>query len=370
MDLSKIFLKDACPTSIGGQAIMEGIMMRGPKRSAIAIRLPDGKIHMKTQPTMEVSKWGKIPMIRGVINFVASLVYGTKVLMYSAEVLEQYYPEDYQKDKFDIWVEEHLGREKAWNVLVAFSVILALVMSVGIFMLLPTAVVGWCTVFTENILVLNIIEGITRILIFVLYVLLISKMQDIKTVFRYHGAEHKTIHCFENGLELTPENAQSFYTLHPRCGTSFLVFVMVIAIFVHVFMGWPNVWLRLATRILVLPIIAGLSYELLKWAGRSDNIVVKILSLPGLYLQKLTTAEPDFSQLEVAIAAVKAVLNDADEVPYFEGICDLEGRPIEGEVEYYDPKVSKGPVSKEEKAEKEENKGSEEGEKAEDEAVK
>lgn len=136
MDLSKIFLKDACPTSIGGQAIMEGIMMRGPKRSAIAIRLPDGKIHMKTQPTMEVSKWGKIPMIRGVINFVASLVYGTKVLMYSAEVLEQYYPEDYQKDKLDIWVEEHLGREKAWNVLVAFSVILALVMSVGIFMLL------------------------------------------------------------------------------------------------------------------------------------------------------------------------------------------------------------------------------------------
>lgn len=347
MDLKKIFLKDACPTSIGGQAIMEGIMMRGPKRTAVAVRLPDGKIHMKTKPTARMSKWGKIPLIRGVINFVASLVDGTKVLMYSAEILEQYYPDDYQPDKFDIWVEKHLGKEKAWNVLLVFSVVLALLMSIGIFMILPTAIVGWCTALTENIFILNLIEGFTRIFIFVLYIFLISKMQDIKTVFRYHGAEHKTIHCFENGLELTPENAQTFYTLHPRCGTSFMVFVMVIAILVHVFMGWPNVWLRIISRILVLPLIAGISYELLKWAGRSDNIVVKVLSIPGLYLQKLTTAEPDFSQLEVAIAAVKAVLNDDETVPYFEGICDLEGKPVEGEVEFYDPAVSDGPVKQE-----------------------
>jgi hypothetical protein len=138
-------------------------------------------------------------------------------------------------------------------------------------------------------------------------------------------------------MELTPENAQSFYTLHPRCGTSFMVFVMVIAVLVHAFMGWPSLWLRVASRILVLPLIAGLSYELLKWAGRSDNIIVKILSLPGLYLQKLTTNEPDFDQLEVAIAATKAVLKDEDEVPYFEGIADLEGNPVEGEVEFYEP---------------------------------
>ncbi len=354
MDLKKIFLKDACPTSIGGQAIMEGIMMRGPKRTAIAIRLPDGKIHMKTQPTPQGSKWGKIPLLRGAINFFVSLIYGTKVLMYSAEILEKYYPEDYQKDKFDIWVEEHLGREKAWNILLILSVVLALIMSIGIFMVLPTAVVGWCAALTSNILVLNLIEGIVRILIFVLYILLISRMKDIKTVFQYHGAEHKTIHCFENGLELTPENAQTFYTLHPRCGTSFLMFVMVIAILVHVFMGWPNVWVRVLSRILVLPIIAGLSYELLKWAGRSDNIVVEILSLPGLYLQKLTTAEPNFKQLEVAIASVKAVLNDGEDVPYFEGICDLEGKPVEGEAEFYDPAVSDGPIkTQEEKEEKE-----------------
>ena len=337
MDLNRIFLKGACPTSIGGQAIMEGIMMRGPKRTAIAIRLPNGKIHMKTQPTPQGSKWGKIPLIRGVVNFVASLVYGTKVLMYSADVLEANYPEEYEKDKFDLWVEEKLGKEKAWNILMVLSVVLALVMSVGIFMLLPTVVVGWAAHLTESVLVLNLIEGLARILIFVLYIWLISMMKDIKTVFQYHGAEHKTIHCFENNLELTPENAQTFYTLHPRCGTSFMVFVMLIAVLVHAFMGWPNVWLRLVTRILVLPVIAGLSYELLKWAGRSDNWLVKLLSLPGIYLQKLTTKEPTLDQLEVAIAAVKAVLNDGDDVPYFEGICDTEGKAVEGEVEYFEP---------------------------------
>lgn len=339
MDLNRIFLKGACPTSIGGQAIMEGIMMRGPKKTAIAIRLPDGKIHMKTEPAPKGGKYNKIPLVRGVVNFVSSLVYGTKVLMYSADVLEKYYPEDYEKDKFDIWIEEKVGKEKAWNVLIALSVVLSLAMSIGIFMLLPTAVVGWCTVFTDNVIVLNLIEGVVRILIFMLYIWAISFMKDIKTVFKYHGAEHKTIHCFENGLELTPENAQSFYTLHPRCGTSFLMFVMIVAIICHVFMGWPNVWMRLILRLAVLPVIAGVSYELLKWAGRSNSKVVEFISLPGIYLQKLTTRVPDEEQLEVAIAAMKAVIphEGDDEEPYFEGMCDLEGKPIEGEVEYYEP---------------------------------
>ena len=327
MDLKKIFLKDACPTSIGGQAIMEGIMMRGPERTAVAIRLPNGKIYMRTQPNPKGSKWGKIPLVRGVVNFVASLVYGTKTLMYSADVLEQYYPEEYEKDKFDIWVEEKFGKEKAWKILMVFSVLLAIVMSVAIFMLLPTVAVGWMSHLTGNIILLNLVEGIVRIAIFMAYIVLIAQMKDIKTVFQYHGAEHKTIHCFENGLELTPANAQQFYTLHPRCGTSFLVFVMIIAIFVHALMGWPNVAIRVISRILVLPVIAGLSYELLKWAGRSDNIIVKILSLPGLYVQKLTTRQPSERQLEVAIAAMKAVLKPAD-TPFFEGICDLEGNPV------------------------------------------
>ena len=329
MDLKKIFLKNACPTSIGGQAIMEGIMMRGPKKTAIAVRLSDGRIHMKTQPTPKLSKWGKMPIIRGVVNFVSSMVQGTKILMYSADILEENYPEE---DKFDIWVEEKLGKEKAWKILMAFSVLIAIVMAVGIFMLLPTVLVGLLSKLTDNIVVLNLAEGAMRIVIFVLYILLISKMEDIKKVFQYHGAEHKTIHCFENGVELTPENAQQFYTLHPRCGTSFLMFVMVIAVLVHALMGWPNVWLRIISRILVLPLIAGLSYELLKWAGRSDNVIVKTLSLPGIYLQKLTTKEPTNEQLEVAIAAMKAVLPE-NETPYFEGICDLNGQPVTEEEE-------------------------------------
>lgn len=332
MDLKKIFLKNACPTSIGGQAIMEGIMMRGPKKTAIAVRLSDGRIHMKTQPTPKLSKWGKMPIIRGVVNFVSSMVQGTKILMYSADILEENYPEEYQKDKFDIWVEEKLGKEKAWKILMAFSVLIAIVMAVGIFMLLPTVLIGLLSKITTNIIVLNLAEGAMRIVIFVLYVILISKMEDIKKVFQYHGAEHKTIHCFENGMELTPENAQQFYTLHPRCGTSFLMFVMVIAVLVHALMGWPNVWLRIISRILVLPLIAGLSYELLKWAGRSDNVIVKTLSLPGIYLQKLTTKEPTNEQLEVAIAAMKAVLPE-NETPYFEGICDLNGQPVTEEEE-------------------------------------
>ena len=327
MDQKKIFLKGACPTSIGGQAIMEGIMMRGPEKTAIAVRLSDGRIHMKTQPTPAPSKWGKIPLIRGVVNFVASLVQGTKVLMYSADVLEQDYPEEYEKDKFDLWMENKLGKEKAWNVLMAISVVVALILSVGLFMILPTVVTGLVSKVTDSVIALNLAEGAMRILIFIVYVLLISQMGEIKNVFQYHGAEHKTIHCFENGLELTPENAQQFYTLHPRCGTSFMMFVMIIAVLVHAFMGWPNVWIRIGSRLLVLPLIAGISYELLKWAGRSDNVIVRTLSLPGIYLQKLTTKEPEFRHLEVAIAAMKAVLPGND-TPYFEGICDLDGNPI------------------------------------------
>ena len=340
MDLKKIFLKEACPTSIGGQAIMEGIMMRGPKKTAIAVRLPDGNIHMKTQPTPQPGKWSRVPIVRGVISFVSSLVQGTKVLMYSADVLEESYPGEYEKGRFETWIEQKLGKDKAWKILMFFSVVVALALSIGIFMLLPTVATGLLSKLTDSIILLNLAEGVVRIVIFVIYIALIAKMGDIKTVFRYHGAEHKTIHCFENGLELTPENAQQFYTLHPRCGTSFLMFVMVIAVLAHALMGWPNVWIRLLSRILVLPLIAGLSYELLKWAGRSDNIIVKVLSIPGLCLQKLTTEEPDRKQLEVAIAAMKAVLPDNDS-PYFEGLCDLDGNPISEDENRQDPQKNK-----------------------------
>ena len=313
MDLKRIFLKDACPTSIGGQAIMEGIMMRGPKRTAIAIRLPNGKIHLKTQPTPQGNKWGKIPFVRGVINFVASLVYGTKVLMYSADVLEANYPEEYQKDKFDLWIENKVGKDRAWNILMVLSVVLALVMSIGIFMLLPTAIVGWCAKLTENIILLNLIEGVVRILIFVVYIALISKMPDIKTVFQYHGAEHKSIACYEAGEELTVENVRKHTRFHPRCGTSFILIVLVIGILVFSVVTWSSLWMRVVLKLALLPVVMGVAYEIIKLAGRYDNVVTRIISAPGLWLQRLTTNEPDDSQIEVAVAALTAVLPDNKE---------------------------------------------------------
>lgn len=339
MDLSKIFVKDANPTKMGGQAVMEGIMMKGDKKTAVAVRLPSGDIHIKTEENPKKRTWAKIPIVRGVIVFVNSLIQGTKTLMYSADVLEKYEEKLgegalAEKGKFETWLEKHFGERAVWNILIAISVIISLVFSIGIFVIGPTAVINWMTAFAENEIVLNLTEGLLRIAIFVIYVLLISKMKDIHRVFQYHGAEHKCIHCFESGRELTPENCQEFYTLHPRCGTSFLVFVLVISLIVFSFLGWPNLALRIVSRLLLIPFIAGISYEVLKWAGKSDNWFIKIISIPGLYLQKLTTAPPDNEQLEVAIAAVKAVMDE--DAPLYEGIADKDGKFIKTAEEFYE----------------------------------
>ena len=339
MDLSKIVVKDANPTKMGGQAVMEGIMMKGDKKTAVAVRLPSGDIHIKTEENPKKRTWVKIPIVRGVIVFVNSLIQGTKTLMYSADVLEKYEEKLgegalAEKGKFETWLEKHFGERAVWNILIAISVIISLVFSIGIFVIGPTAVINWMTAFTENEIVLNLTEGLLRIAIFVIYVLLISKMKDIHRVFQYHGAEHKCIHCFESGRELTPENCQEFYTLHPRCGTSFLVFVLVISLIVFSFLGWPNLALRIVSRLLLIPFIAGISYEVLKWAGKSDNWFIKIISIPGLYLQKLTTAPPDNEQLEVAIAAVKAVMDE--DAPLYEGIAGKDGKFIKTAEEFYE----------------------------------
>lgn len=314
MDLNKIFLKDACPTKMGGQAVMEGIMMKGEKKTALAVRLPDGTIRIDTEPTKTYGQWMKIPLVRGVIAFVDSLVYGTKTLMRSAEILEEADDgeEEYVPGRFEQWLENKFGSKGVWNIMVYTSVLFALAFTIGIFIILPTGAVNLMKHFTDSVFWLNFVEGVLRIALFVAYVWLVSYMPDIRRVFQFHGAEHKTIHCFENGLDLTPENARQFPTLHPRCGTSFLMFVFIIAFACHFLLGWPSLAMRIITRLLLLPVIAGLSYELLKWAGRSDNIVVKILSLPGLYLQKITTREPDESMLQVAIAGVNACM---DELP-------------------------------------------------------
>ncbi|MBQ9708668.1 MAG: DUF1385 domain-containing protein [Firmicutes bacterium] len=320
MDLNKILLKEACPTKMGGQAVMEGIMMKGEKKTALAVRLPDGRIRIKTKENPEQKKWMTYPLLRGVVAFVVSLVQGTKTLMDSAEILGMYDDEEeYKPSRFEQWIETKFGSKALWNFMLYSSVIIAVILSVGLFIILPTWVVNLMKHVTDSVFWLNFVEGVLRIGMFIGYIWAVSFMPDIRTTFRYHGAEHKTIHCFENRLELTPENCQSFPTLHPRCGTSFLMFVFIIAFAPHFLLGWPVLWLRILTRLMLLPVIAGLSYELLKWAGRSDNIVVKILSLPGLYLQKITTKEPDRGQLEVAIASINAVRDDTPAREYIIG---------------------------------------------------
>lgn len=310
MDFKKIFIRDACLTKMGGQAVMEGIMMKGEKKTALAVRIPNGDIKIQTKKTKDYGRWMKIPLLRGVIAFVESLISGMGTLMESAEILGEYEDEEYEKGRFEQWFENKFGAKKLWNFMIGLSVVFALAFTVGIFIILPTGAVSLMKLFTDSIFWLNLVEGLLRIALFVGYVWAVSFMPDIRRVFRYHGAEHKTIHAFENGLELTPKNCQSFPTLHPRCGTSFLMFVFIIAFALHFLLGWPSLWLRIISRILLLPVIAGISYELLKWAGRSDNWLVKILSVPGLLLQKITTKEPDDSMLEVAIAAVNAVCDD------------------------------------------------------------
>lgn len=315
MDLSKIFRKGINPTKMGGQAVMEGIMMRGETKSALAVRLPDGTIKVETEDIKQQKKWMKLPLIRGVVAFISSLIMGTGQLMKSAELLGEADDEEYEETRFEKWLDDKFGSKGAWNVLMYMSVVLALAFTIGVFIILPTGVVSLMKLFTDSVFWLNFAEGAFRILLFVLYVWAISFMGEIKRVFQYHGAEHKTIHCYESGLELTPENCRQFPTLHPRCGTSFLMFVFIIAFALHFLLGWPNLALRIISRLLLLPVIAGLSYELLRWAGKGDSLVVKILSIPGLYLQKITTKEPDDKQLEVAIASINAVLEAEGKKP-------------------------------------------------------
>lgn len=307
MDFDKIFIKNACPTKIGGQAVIEGVMMKGTSVMATSIRKPNGDITTKIDKVKAPGKISKMPIIRGIYAFGSSMVTGIKTLMYSAEVLEEA-GMDMEKGKIDIWIEKKFG-DNATNVLIYFSLVIAIVFSVGIFIILPTIIINFLKIFSTNVLVLNLLEGLLRIIMFVVYVFLISRLEDIRRVFQYHGAEHKSIHCHENGLDLTVDNCRPFPALHPRCGTSFMMFVLVISLLLFSFLGWPNLLIRISSRLLFIPIIAGLSYELLRWAGRSSSGIVKIISFPGLLLQKLTTKEPDDMQIEVALTSLRAVLD-------------------------------------------------------------
>ena len=334
IDYDKIFIKDACPTAIGGQAVMEGVMMQGPDRVALAMRLPSGELYLKTKLKKKPHPLAKVPFVRGIVSFVNALVGGMGTLMESADILETYAPEEYAEEpgKVEAWVNKKFGEKAAWNFLITTALLFAVVVSIVFFVILPTWAVNFLSKWIQNAFVLNLIEGVLRIAMFVAYVVAIRRMSDIKTLFQYHGAEHKSIHCFENDRVLCPENAEEFYTLHPRCGTSFLVFVLIISLLLFSFLGWPNLVWRIVSRILLIPVIAAISFELLRWAGRSNGKIVRILSWPGLQLQRLTTAEPNRDQLEVALLSLKAVLVDPG-VPEIEGFVDKDGNPVRSKAE-------------------------------------
>ena len=314
-------------TMIGGQALIEGILMRGPKKDAIVIRGKDGLTtevsDRKLNPEKSFKSW---PFFRGVFTFFDAQVTGVKALMRSADLA----PEEYNEEpsKFDQWLEKKLGNEKFQQVVISFAVFFGLAMSIGLFILLPAVIGGFFDRWIPNLLVLNLIEGLIRLCIFMGYMILVSRMQEMKRVFAYHGAEHKTIRCYEAGLPLTVENVRGMSRLHPRCGTSFLLVVVIISTLL--FSMASSVLLtavpalaalkgsflyRLVMvlfKLLLLPVVVGITYEINRWAGRKDNALTRIISRPGMWMQNFTTNEPDDGMIEVAILAVEAVLPEEE----------------------------------------------------------
>lgn len=281
--------------------------MRGPKLTALSVRMPDQSISTETWDTPNSNKWyKKTPFIRGVFNFVESLTDGYKSLMKAAEKagLDD---EEEEPSKFEQKLRQLLG-DKFMPFLQGCILLFSLAMALFFFAFLPTTLVGFFKDYINHPLALSALEGLTKIAILILYLALISNMSDIKRVFMYHGAEHKTIFCYEHGEELTVENVRKYTRFHPRCGTSFLVIVLLLSILVSSMVSWDNLWMRVGLKVLCLPIIMSLSYECIKFAGRHDNLFTRILSAPGLWTQRLTTREPDDSMIEVAIASMKKVI--------------------------------------------------------------
>ena len=311
-------------TLIGGQALIEGILMQGPDKRAIVVRGPEGLVQ-KVEPIKKKTGFLTLPFIRGVVNFGSSMVSGVKALMYSAD----FFPEEAgEPSKFEKWLEQKIGSEKIEKVVVYLSVVLGIALSVGLFILLPTLLAGFIPGLKERAVLRSLVEGLFRILIFLAYMIFISKTPDMKRVFSYHGAEHKTIRCYEAGLPLTVENVRAQTRLHPRCGTSFLLVVMILSILI--FSVASSVLLALVPgleamrgtflyrlimilfKLLLLPLVVSVAYECNRWVGRHDNALSRVLTAPGMWFQYFTTNEPDDSMIEVGIAAVKAVLPEQE----------------------------------------------------------
>lgn len=309
-------------TSVGGQALIEGIMMMGPEGAAVSVRTPDGSIDTEKVPVKHLKdkyKFLGLPIIRGIVNYVESMTFGYKCLMMSAEKsgLEDIEADDENASKLDKWLNEHLN-EKVLGVLTGIASVLGIGLAFVLFFYLPTVSVKFINELTGGVLTnfKALFEGIIRMCIFVAYIALVSLMKDIKRTFMYHGAEHKTIFCYENGLELTVENVKKQSRFHPRCGTSFIFVIIIISVIISSAISvafkdiHENTVLWMVIKLLILPLIAGISYEFIKYAGKHDNLLVKILAAPGLWMQRLTTKEPDDDMIEVALAAFKAVITD------------------------------------------------------------
>lgn len=291
---------------IGGQAVIEGVMMKNKDQYAVAVRKPDQTIETKVEIYESLGEripFFRIPIVRGVVNFIESLVIGMKTLTYSASFYEE--GEETQEDS----QAEKAAKKGGEGILMFFSVMISVILAVGLFILLPAWISEYIRRGIDNNVVVALLEGVIRLAIFLLYVFAISQMKDIKRVFMYHGAEHKTINCLEAGVPLTPENVMKFSRFHKRCGTSFLFLVMIISILFFMVINVDSAVLRIVLRLLLVPAIAGVSYEVLRLAGKNDSLIIKIISAPGLWVQRMTTREPELDMLEVAIASVEGVLD-------------------------------------------------------------
>ena len=295
-------------TSIGGQALIEGILMRGPKQQAIVCRTKEGLVEKVEDVSLIRDKYPilRLPLIRGNVTFIESMVKGMQALTYSANLIPL--EEQGEPDKLDKWIEEHFSFEKAQKLIIGLAVVLGIALSVFLFIFLPALIVGFIRPLTESYLVRNLAEGLTKVIILLLYMGLVSRTPDIRRLFSYHGAEHKTIFCYEHGKALTVENVRPESRFHPRCGTSFLLVVVLVSILVNSVVRVSNTFARVGCHLLLLPVVVGISYEINRWCGAHDNWLSAILSAPGKWLQRITTNEPDDSMIECAIRAMELVI--------------------------------------------------------------
>ena len=299
-------------TSIGGQALIEGILMRGPKKQAIVCRTAEGLVEKVDELKLLKDKYPIFgwPFIRGCVTFIDSMIKGMQALTYSAELVPV---EDQEPDKLDQWIEKHFEAEKASKIVIGTAVVLGIALALFLFIFLPTLIVGLIKPLTQNLVIRNLSEGVVKIIILLAYMRLCCCVSDVKRLFSYHGAEHKTIFCYEHGEELTVENVRKYTRFHPRCGSSFMILMLLLGIIIGFFIPFSNPFLRTFCKLLCLPIVVSIGYELIKLCGKYDNVLTRIIAAPGLWFQRLTVKEPTDKMMEAAIAAMKAVIPENGE---------------------------------------------------------